>query len=208
MQSSSAQELRREVRGIRREIIFTNLAVIVLGLLMVLFPDSSTDLICRATGAILCIWGIIRIVSYFAQKSTEAFASFALVQGAAMLGFGIYFLVRPEFLASFLSVVLGIILIVGGVMKLQYAIDFLRLKATGWWIQIAGALVMAVLGVVALVNPFAAANTLTIFLGAAFLLDGVWDLVAVSFLSHFVKKVRQAVSEANAVETDFTVEDK
>jgi len=190
-----SERVRSEVRTIKREVIFVDVAVILLGLVMILYPGASRNIICRAAGILLCVFGAARVAAYFVSDRTEAFSSFALVQGTALIGFGVYFLIRPEFLAAFLTVALAIILIVGGVMKLQYAIDFLRLHASVWWIQLIGALLTAGLGVVALVNPFKAADTLIIFLGIAFLIDGVWDLISVTRLSSRAKQVKKTVRQ-------------
>ncbi|NLU25272.1 MAG: hypothetical protein GXW99_11320 [Clostridiales bacterium] len=198
-----AETVHKEAKNIKREILFMDIALMILGIMMMFFPEQSRDIICRVSGAILCLWGLLHVITYFARERTEVLGSFSLVQGAAMIGFGTYFLLRPEFLAAFLTVALAIILMIGGVMKLQYAIDFLRLKAYGWWVQLIGAAIMAVLGIVAFVDPFDAASGLMIFIGAALVVDGLWDMISVIYLDGVVKKVRQtrkdAVNEVTAI---------
>lgn len=195
--------MKHEAKTVKRDIIIIDAAVMILGLLLLFFPEQSTNIICRVFGAIIAVLGLLRVVSYFIAEKTEAFGSFALVTGAALLAFGVYFLAKPAFLAGFLTVVLAIVLFVGGVMKLQYAIDLLRLRAYGWWVQLIGAGAMVVLGVVAFANPFEAARTLMLFLGAALLANGVWDIVSVIYLTGIIKKVKnkveQVAEEADAI---------
>lgn len=199
------KEIQREVRSIRRELIFANIAILALGFLLALYPETSGSVICRVVGVVLCMAGLLRCVAYFREDKTEAFGSFALVQGAAMLGFGIYFVVRPASLAAFLTVVLAIVLIVGGVMKLQYGFDLARFQVTGWWIELIGALLTAALGILVFVNPFEAAETLMIFIGIAFIVDAVWDLLSIFYLSRTIKKYKTALKEG-AAEIDVTIE--
>ena len=188
------------------------MAIIVLGVLMVVFPERSGDFICRAVGAILCVMGIFRVIAYFAYDRSELFGSFALVQGAAFIGFGVYFLARPQFLAAFLTVALALVLIIGGVMKLQYAIDLARMGSSLWWIELIGAIVMTALGVVTFLDPFEAASGLMIFIGISFLVDGIWDMISVLWLSKAVKRLKHAVekeadnirTEQSAVDVDYT----
>ena len=204
-----------KVKSIRRELVLINVTLIALGVLMMVFPGQSTDIICRCIGAALSIWGAVRIISYFAGAERVVLGSFGLVQGAVLLGFGICFLARPGVLAAFLTIALAIILLAAGVMKLQYALEMSSLQVRFWWIELIGAILMVVLGVIAFFSPFAAAETLMIFLGASCVVSGVWDLVSVAALSAQVRKARNqaqqmredARRQADAVEAEFYKED-
>ena len=204
-----------KVKSIRRELVLINIALIALGVLMMVYPGQSTAIICRCIGAALSIWGAVRIISYFTGAERVVLGSFGLVQGAVLLGFGICFLARPGVLAAFLTIALAIILLAAGVMKLQYALEMSSLQVRFWWIELIGALLMVVLGVIAFVSPFAAAETLMIFLGASCAVSGVWDLVSVAALSAQVSKAKSqaqqmeedARRQADAMEADFYRED-
>ncbi len=205
MRKSENNPLRQAAQSTKRELLFVNLAVIILGLLMVIFPENSTLFMCKAVGVALCAWGLFHVVNYFLHSSMEVFGSFGLVVGAALLGFGAYFLMHPEFLASIFTVALGIVLLVGGATKLQYAMDFLRLQTSNWWMQLVAAGVTVVLGIVALVNPFQTASALTLFLGVSFLVNGIWDIGAVLSLCRFLNMVEKAADQAdNVIDVTFT----
>jgi len=159
----------------------------------------------------LAVWGVARAVAYFVTAREMVLGSFALTQGALLMGFGICFLVRPGVLAAFLTIALAVVLLVGGVMKLQYAIELSGLGVRGWWIELLGAALMVILGIVAFVNPFEAGEALMMFLGAAFVVDGVWDLASVICISALARKVRRreeqmaadARAQADALEVEF-----
>ncbi|MGN0595882.1 MAG: DUF308 domain-containing protein [Ruminiclostridium sp.] len=204
-------KIGENTKSIKRELIFADGAIIILGLLMVIYPAKASEFICWALGIILCIWGIIRIIHYFASPVHEIFGSFALVQGAAFIGFGVYFLANPVLIASLISVCLGIILIISGILKVQYTFDFMRLKTKFWLVELISSLLVLVLGVLTLVNPFGAAEALMLFIGIAFLVNGVWDLFSIIYLSVVVKKVMnrakdnldKAMLEASAIDVDY-----
>lgn len=188
-------EVRGNIRGVKNEIIIMNAAMVVLGILMVMFPQMINGLICQGIGAVLCVWGIIRIIKYFMARAESAFGSFGLVQGGAMLGFGIFFLANPDFFVSIIDTALAIILLVMAVIKVQYAFDFLKLNSSRWWIQLLGAVVMAVLGILALTKPFGVANIVMILIGAGLIFSGLWDLVSVLRMSVFVRNAVNGVNE-------------
>lgn len=197
--------LKNRIKNVKQTIIFADIAMTILGVLLIFFPSQSTDIICRVVGALLCLWGLMILVSYFIGDRPEIFDSFAFVQSAALLGFGIYFLVNPSFLVAFFTVVLAIILFVCGVMKLQYALDFARLKTNGWWIQIIAAALIIAGGVIVFVNPFGAAETLMIFIGIALVVSGIWDLITVLYISRVIKtagKLLQTAEETAAASAD------
>ena len=208
-------EAGEKVKTIRRELILINIALIALGVLMIVFPGESTAVICRCIGAALAIWGAVRVIAYFATPERIVLGSFGLVQGAILIGFGVYFLARPAVLSAFLTIALAIILLAAGVMKLQYALEMFSLDVRFWWIELIGALLMVILGVIAFLSPFAAAETLMIFLGASCAVSGVWDLVSVAALSarvrrakaHFVQAKEDAQRQADATDAEFYRED-
>ena len=187
MKNKSKKKMNDKIKpsdkNIKREIIFADIAIIVLGLLMTVFPASSAAIIFRAIGILLSAWGILKLITYFASSNTAVFSSFALVQGSALLGFGVFFIVRPEALEGVLTLVLGVVLLISGVLKLQYAVDFLRLKGELWWVPFAGALVTIGLGALVFFNPFSATKWLMLFIGISFMVNGVWDLLSVLLLS-------------------------
>ena len=208
---SAWDEVRRNIRGVRNEMIIMNVATIILGILMVMFPDTINGLICQSIGAVLCVWGIIRMVKYFMERAENVFGSFGLVQGVAMLGFGIFLLVNPNFFVGFIDMVLGIVLLVMAVIKLQYAFDFLKLDSTRWWIQLIGAVIMAVLGILALTKPFGAANIVMILIGAGLIFSGLWDMISMHRMAGFVRDAVNGVKKKEKEKSkyvDVEVEDE
>lgn len=203
-----SENVQKHVKNTKREITFVDIALLVLGVLMIIFPEQSGDIICIAIGIILSIWGLVRLITYFASGKVESFGSFALVQGAALLGFGILFIINPAMLKAFLSAALAIILIISGVMKLQYAVDFLRLKAKFWYISLLGAIISITLGAIVFFNPFTATKWLMLFIGISLTVNALWDLVSVAILSkiatNFAKKNDGMidVESTEAIDTD------
>lgn len=189
-------EFKKIGKSFVRNSVFAGLALILLGVLFVIFPESSGTIICYVTGAVLCIWGIVQLISYFAADNAVAFGSFGLVQGAALAIIGIGILIRPEFLKSVLTLAFGLIVVTDAVLKLQYAIDLMRIKASGWLAVLIMAIAMLVLGVIVVLNPFATAAVLTIFVGIVLIVDGISDLATTVYISRCVKAVKKAIHNA------------
>ena len=205
------ESIKNLLRSVKTRLVITALVVIAIGVLFVLKPGTSGTWICYIVGAALCVSGVVRFITYFLGDFRKSFGSVDLVWGAALLLCGVYILVRPSLLYGLLTTAFAIFLVVDGVLKLQYAIDLYRMKAKGGWFVLAVALVMGVLGVVALFNPFATMVTLMTFLGITLIADGVMDLLSIAYVHAVAKRVEQVVDDAyaaaTAIETDGEVKE-
>lgn len=203
--------IRNLLKSVKTRLVLLSVAVIAVGVLFVLRPGTSGQLICYLVGGALCLAGVVRFIVYFLGDFRQSFGSFDLVRGTALVLCGGYILLRPELLYGILTTAFGLFLVVDGVLKLQYAIDLYRMKARGWWSVLAVALLMAVLGVVVLFNPFAAMVTLMTFLGCTLIADGVLDLLAIAYVHMVARRVERAVDDAftaaTAIETDGEVKE-
>ena len=209
-QQTQWDSIMQNIRNIRSEMLIMNAAFIILGILMVSFPDKINGLICQGIGAALCIWGILRVIKYFMARAESAFGSFGLVQGGAMMGFGIFFLANPDFFVNIIDISLAIILLVMAVIKVQYAFDFLKMDSKRWWIQLVGAVIMAVIGILALTKPFGIANIIMVFIGCGLIFSGIWDLASILRVSRIIKNTLNG-SEIKSKEKEkiyTTAEDK
>jgi hypothetical protein len=67
------------------------------------------------------------------------------------------------------------------------------------------------LGVLIILDPFSATEVLMVVIGVVLVFDGLSDVYLIAVLSKLFKEVKSAVTEAeqeaNAIETDGTVED-
>lgn len=84
---------------------------------------------------------------------------------------------------------LAIIIIVDGILKLQYAVDFYHLQSDKWWIELIGAVIMVVIGIVALFNPFSTSSALIVFIGIALMVEGLWDFISLMRIVSITKKL-------------------
>lgn len=177
-----SEKLAANDKNIKRELIFADIAMLVLGLLMVILPKQSPDVLCITAGIFLGIWGLIKLVTYFAAKKTAPFTSFGLVEGATLAGFAVFFILSPQVLKDFIEIVLAIVLLISAVIKIQYTVDFLRLKEKLWYIPLLGAVVTIALGVFIFIDPFKN-HFLMLYIGISFLVNGAWDILSVILLS-------------------------
>ena len=88
--------------------------------------------------------------------------------------------------------------------------DFLKMDSKRWWIQLVGAVIMAVIGILALTKPFGIANIIMVFIGCGLIFSGIWDLASILRVSRIIKNTLNG-SEIKSKEKEkiyTTAEDK
>ncbi len=209
---SAYDMLRNKYHEIKTEIFIINLAMIVLGLVMVIIPGKFNEFIGQILGCVLCIWGVLHCITFLRLKKDEAFGSNALVVGAAMIGFGIFFIADPNRFSNILNSVLVLAVFIAAVFKLQNAINYFKVGIYKWWLHFFAAAVLTALGVIALIKPgwvdseAGLASMVTIIAGCALIISGVWDAFSVLVLSKRLKKTVKEM-EAEGVIPSVTVRD-
>lgn len=182
--------MREWIKNMKVSYILAAILYIVLGVVLIVWPNTTGDIICTFLGAVLLVYGVITIISFFVHDSSLGAFRFDLVVGILATALAILFLARPEILLSFLPVALGIYIIIDAVLNLKRALDVRRMAYQHWWIILLLSLVSAALGVVILLRPVSTAALLIQIIGGVFIYTGISDLWALFKLSRVTKAWR------------------
>lgn len=178
---------------------------LLLGIFLVANPETSLIMICRILGAAMAVFGVMKIVLYFIREVEGVAIRFDFAVGLFCIILGALMLWRAPALTDVLSVMIGLLVLVDSVFKLQVAVDSRRMGAHSWWVTLVCTVVCLVLGVLLVFNPFDGKQVLTIMMGVSLIVDGVQNLCTVVYAAVFVKDVKAAVrdfvDDATAVET-------
>ena len=186
------------MKGIKNGYSIMAVSDIIFGIVLLIWPDVSMKTFCYVLGIMCVIFGIVHIIMYFSRDKMEAMLQMDMVTGICLLAFGIFVLVRPELIISILPFVVGVILLLGAVVKFQNCLDMKKLGFTKWYLILIAALVMVAVGIILVINPFEAAEAMMILLGAGLLADGIISLFDIFMLNSLVKKAKKAAEEMDA----------
>lgn len=153
---------------------------ILIGTLLLIDPISFTSMIIIGVGIVLCILGILSILTYFRTAPEEAAKSQKLLKGLLALTLGSFCALNSYwFIHTFplFTILYGVIMIVAGLGKVQWAVDALRLHKK-WYLPAISALVTLICGILVLNNPFETVELLWRFTGITMILEAVFDIVA------------------------------
>lgn len=151
------------------------------GLVLLIWPKFSSDLICHALGILCAVYGVVKLFGYFSRDPYKLAFQFDLALGIFLLILGAVFLFFSEALLSLLPIIVGLIAVINGVFRLQSAIEARRFGMEKWWILLVFSLVNVILGVVLLLRPFQSAMLAVRLMGLSILLSGLQDLTATAY---------------------------
>jgi len=166
------------------ESLFLALAEGIVGIILLLRPVGFTTAIIMTIGAVITVQGLLSIISYFRHDVQQMLGSHQLVKGLTLVAAGLFCLFKSEwFLAAFpvLTVLYGVLILLSGFYKLQWAVDMYRLKVKYWYVALISAGIALVLSALILINPFTTTNLLWIIVGATMVVGAVMDIVAFLF---------------------------
>jgi len=181
--------MKKLLEDFKRKLILLSVCSLLLGVLFLAVPRSSGLIICYICGGALLVAGIWNVVVYFRREAEESLFHQELVHGAVELIAGAYIIASPEQLLAFLPFAMGLVLLYDSLNKFQSALDLQRLRWRYWWAMLLAGGVTAVLGLLMVFDPFAAADVLTMFCGAALVVNAIMDLAAVFCVTRRVKRV-------------------
>lgn len=149
--------------------LIRTLCALVIGLVLVLWPDAAANYIVITIGVLFLIPGLITIIGYFGAKPREGQSRRFPIEGVGSLLFGLWLVAMPDFFADVLMFLLGFILMLGGVQQIA------SLSMARRWMRVpAGYYVVPVLillaGLISLFNPTGARNTVFIIIGVSSLI--------------------------------------
>ncbi|EET60808.1 hypothetical protein BRYFOR_07271 [Marvinbryantia formatexigens DSM 14469] len=161
--------------------LLTCILEILIGILLLVDPVGFTSGIIIIFGIVLVVGGIISTFGYFRADAETASQGNGLVKGILFVMLGLFCITKSEwFLVTFpvLTVFYGILTLVSGVSKVQWAVDMLRTRQKYWFVEVIGAVLTIVCAVLILTNPFASTDVLWTFIGITMIAEAVVDVAA------------------------------
>ena len=175
------------------------LVTILLGVILIWWPDRSVNFLCMLLGVSIFITGIIYILGWLARRK-EGVPAFFVLPGVILCALGVWLMTSPASVIKLIQYIFGDILFFHGAVDLQGAVSLMRRRWGRWWVDLLLALLTILLGVLVLLNPFGTFAALVMLIGAALVFDGVSDLCIIWRLSRAFKAAERIIEEEQDLE--------
>ena len=192
-------QIKKLFQKVKVDRIVSAIIAIVIGILFVVLPEDSSNILCLVCGIMLIVGGAMAIMGFIAYGFMTG--GYLLVVGVALLLSGILCLVNPGVVTTILTIIFGIYIIVDGATSLVDSMYCAKAHVSGWFILLLLSLLSIVLGTIVMFGTF---DTVMIFAGICLIVDGISDIISTAVFSHKVKdakkKLMDIVDEANTIE--------
>lgn len=154
--------------------LITSILSIIVGLVLIFLPTVSNKVVGIIVGVIILIFGINAVYKYFHRDGAKIY-SLNIVFGVLYSILGVVIILYPYSVMSFVTVCLGLFVIVNGATKINYGVWLKKGNEDSWLVTLVTGIFLVVLGIMLVFNPFSAL-TLTQLSGAFLMIVGVLNV--------------------------------
>ena len=187
------------LKKLKTNVVVSAALCILLGIVLVAWPDLSIQIVCTAVGAVLLIGGGVRLAVYFTTKDGSVYTQMNLIMGIVLAVVGVWILLQPGKVLAIIPIIVGIVIVLHGINNLQQAVTLCKEKYDKWWVALILGLLTVGFGVLLICRPFEALDTVVMLIGIFLIYDGISDIWIVSRLYRTAKVLKQ---EAEALEVE------
>lgn len=190
----------------RTSIIFSSLLILI-GMFLLIKPETTLHAISYFMGVALIIWGLVPIIQFFSNKETKQYLEFSFIIGVFALIFGIIIMIKPNIIGSIIPLLIGIWMVINGVTKLYYSLTLNKLSSAT--VSIILSIIILICGLVLIFNPFKGAIILTKIIGISVIIYSILDLVECYTLKKTMKEftnVSKNKKDQNVIEAVYEEE--
>lgn len=186
-------------KELKRTYFVGAILYVLLGIVLLFFPQTTLLTICYAFACILGIVGAGYIITYIRNDTLKTYQRNDFAVGLTYLALSVFIAFKTEIVISFLPILLGLAFLISSIIKLQHALDLMQVKFKNWWIVLLIAVSSAALGLYLVIHPFAAAAAMVRVIGIAAIWNGITD-IGTGVL--FLKKIKAAIQAATAIDSE------
>ena len=147
-------------KKLKWNLIVMSVLYLALGIFLLMVPGTALNVVCYALGGVVLLGAVIQLVRYFLVERGIFQSQLTLISGLVCLALGGFLILRSDIVVRILPIVFGLFVIFDSLGRVQNALELRRCGYGSWKGFLLLALLSVVLGVVMIVDPFGAMETL------------------------------------------------
>ncbi len=160
-----------------KSIPVMSVVAIIIGLVLILRPDTTLSLILFTVGTLLIISSIASIVDYYRLQRNSFHPSSVMMLNGIISGLvGLVLVVSPLFLMGFLLTLISIVIILGSMGQLINLLSFRRAGMNVSGVLFVMPFALLVIGIYMLSSPIDSVITITTLLGIGIIIFSALEL--------------------------------
>lgn len=160
------------IKTLRRNKMITGVLLLCLGVALILWPTSALATLAKVAGFFLMVYAVAGIINFaFGNKGASAIITLIIDIAGAILG--LYLFLNPEWFIGVSSILFGVIILIHGIHNLYDSVTVVRKLDTGWKNSLIFSIVVVVLGLFIIANPFDIPNLIVRIIGVVLVINAV-----------------------------------
>ncbi len=152
---------------------------IVVGLFLLISPDTLTKAVVIIAGIVLIAMGAVSLIGYFRSDPVGSVLGQGMTKGLIEVAIGIFILVKTGWVVGVFDTVIALAILLLGVSKLGMSVDLMRLKDNGWKPALLDAVVTLVCAII--IVSISASDAIWMVIGISLIVQAVLDIVTAFF---------------------------
>ncbi|MDD5936317.1 MAG: DUF308 domain-containing protein [Clostridiales bacterium] len=181
----------KQLKFVKRGYSCLAIIFIILGGILLIWPKTTLEFICKIIGIVFLICGILKILGYFSKDVFQLAFQFDLGLGIVTIIVGLVMIFRTGHLVEVVSASIGIFILVDAALKIQTAVDAKRFGIERWWIILIISLVVTVVGILLIVMPWKTTELVTRLIGINLCFDGFLNLWVVQKTVKIIRRFEE-----------------
>jgi len=161
-----------------------DIVLILMGIFLIANPSIGTSSALMLFGIILLVSGVYSIIKYIINP--KGIFKLELVYGILSIITGALSIFKPFDVISFITIIVGIWLIINAVTKLVIALE-IRKVSDAWIFDLTISILTIILGILLLANPFYNYVVLSVYAGVMMVVYAAMDLLEQLFIRNRAK---------------------
>lgn len=188
--------LNNRIKAAKIGYIMISILLCALGIVLIAVPDFSVKLLCKLSGGIMMLFGLVKIIGYCSKDLYRLAFQFDLAFGILLMALGIILIIRTDAMVNLICIVMGICVLADALLKIQISIDSKDFGIQKWWLILTMATLTGVAGFLLVFRPSESIKIIMILFGIALITEGVLNLItiltAVKIIRHQLPEVIDA----------------
>ncbi len=181
--------MRDIVKKFSNSIIIVSILSIILGLIFIVYPDTSMKTIGTIIALYMIVQGIVLCIFDFQTRNIPLPID-SLFSGILSIILGIIIMMYPTSIATLVTIILGIYILASSINYIRLSIE-LKDEDIPWILMLIIGILDLIAGFIIIFNPFEASISLAIFIGIILIVNAICNIIDTLTLRNNIKKIKK-----------------
>lgn len=165
--------------------IASSIFLLILGLILLIKPDTVISVIAYIIGFMLLIFSISNFLRYFKEKDNGIYLGFAILLLVASL----FIIFKYEMIVSIIPFILGVFVIINSSLKVPYILELKTINNNKYINLLVSTILSIIIGLFLIFNPFSSTLTITRIIGIFIIIYSIIDIYETMLVKKELKKL-------------------